>query len=115
MLSSSFGLFQAADLERQNRHLQKSVSDMERMVLDVNCINSKLCEENKSLKERLAKETEKCNDMACRLQPVETALSQVSQEVVDLTKQLVSLDTFVNNDFVILASLHFFKNVINFC
>jgi len=50
----------------------------------VNCTNNKLPEENKSLKERLAKETEKCNDRACCLQPVETVLSQVSQEVVDL-------------------------------
>jgi chromosome segregation ATPase len=93
-------LFQVADLEKQNRYLQKSVSDLERMVLDVNCINSKLNEENMSLKERLAKETEKCNDMECRLQPAETALSQVTQEVADLRKQLVSLDTFVNNVFI---------------
>jgi len=99
--SSSYGLFQIADLERQNKQLQKSVCDLERMVLDVNCTNSKLHEENKSLEERLAKETEKCNDMACRLQPVETALSQVSQEVVNLKKHLVSLDTFVNNVFII--------------
>ena len=91
------------------------MSDLERMVLDVNCINSKLQEENKSLKERLAKETEKCNDMACRLQPVETALSQVSQEAVDLKRQLVSLDTFVNNVFIILFSLTFFMNIVNFC
>lgn len=95
--------------------MQKSVSDLERMVLDVNCLNSQLQEENKSLKERLAKETEKCNDMACRLQPVETVLSQVSQEAVDLKKQLVSLDTFVNNVLVILFSLTFFKNIVNFC
>jgi chromosome segregation ATPase len=85
------------------------------MILDVNCVNSKIHEENKSLKERLAKETEKCDDMACRLQPVETALSQVSHEVVDLKKQLVSLDTFVNNVFFILISLTFFKNIVNFC
>ena len=95
--------------------MQKSVTDLERMVLDVNCINSKLHEENKSLKERLVKETEKCNDMACRLQPVETALSQVSQEVVNLKKQLVSLDTLVNIVFIILVSLTFFKNTVNFC
>jgi regulator of replication initiation timing len=113
-LSSSYGLFQVAVLEGQNKHLQKSVSDLERMVLDVNCTNSKLHEENKSLKERLVEETEKCNDMACRLQPVETALTQVSQEVVDLKKQLVSLDTFVNNVFNILISLNFFKNIVNF-
>jgi predicted transcriptional regulator len=75
------------------------MNDMEKTVLDVSCINSKLHDENKSLKERLAKETEKCNDIACRLQPVETALSQVSQEVVDLTKQLVSLYKFVNECF----------------
>jgi hypothetical protein len=85
------------------------------MVLDVNCINSKLNEENRSLKERLVKETEKCNDMACRLQPVETALSQVSQEAGDLKKQLVSLDMFVNNFFFILVSPTFFKNIVNFC
>jgi regulator of replication initiation timing len=108
-------LFQVAGLERQNKQLQKSVSDLERMVLDVNCVNSKLHEENKSLKERLAKETEKCNDMACRLQPVETALSQVSQEAVDLKKQLVRLDTFVNNVFIIFFPLTFFKDIVNFC
>jgi len=108
-------LFQVTGLERQNKQLQKSVSDLERMILDVNCINSKIHEENKSLKERLAKETEKCDDMACRLQPVETALSKVSQEVVDLKKQLVSLVTFVNNVFIILISLTFFKNIVNFC
>jgi len=115
MLSSSYGLFQVAGLERQNKQLQKSVSDLERMVLDVNCINSKLQEENRSLKESLGKETEKCNDMACRLQPAETALSQVSQEAVDLKKQLVSLDIFVNNVFILLFSLTFFKNIVNFC
>jgi regulator of replication initiation timing len=115
MLSSSYVLFQVADLERQNKQLQKSVSDLERMVLDVNCINSKLHDENMFLKESLAKETENCNDMACCLQPVETALSMVSQEVVDLKKQLVSLDTFVNNFFIILVSLTFFKNIVNFC
>jgi regulator of replication initiation timing len=115
MLSSSCGLFQVADLERQNKQLQKSVSDLERMVLDVNCINSKLNEKNKSLRARLVKETEKCNDMACRVQPVETALSQVSQEVVDLKKQLVCLDTFVNNVFIIFVSPTFFKNIVNFC
>ena len=109
VLSSLYGLFQVAGLESQNRQLQKSVGDLERMILDVNCINSKLHDENKSLKERLAKETEKCNDMACRLRPVEAALSQVSQQVVDLTKQLVSLDTFVDNVFIILASSTFFK------
>jgi hypothetical protein len=68
MLSSSlYGLFQIADLERQNKQLQKSVCDLERMVLDVNCTNIKPHEENKSLKERLAKEIVKCNDMACCL------------------------------------------------
>jgi chromosome segregation ATPase len=108
--------FQIAGLESQNRQLQKSESDLERMILDVNCVNSKLHDENKSLKERLAKETEKCNDMACRLQPVEKALSQISQELVDLTKQLVSLDTFVDNVFIILASPIFLKNIVNnFC
>jgi regulator of replication initiation timing len=89
-------LFQTTALEMQNRELQKSVSDMEKMVLDVNCINSKLHDENKFLKERLAKESEKCNDLACHLDPVETALSQASQEVVELKKQLVSFYTFVN-------------------
>ena len=77
MLSSSYGLFQVAGLERHKKQLQKSVSDPERMAVDVNCVNSKRFEENKSLKERLAKETEKCTDMACRLQTAETALSQV--------------------------------------
>jgi hypothetical protein len=65
-----YGSFQIADLERQNKQLQKSVCDLERMVLDVNCTNSKPLEENKSLKERLAKKAEKFNDMACHLQPV---------------------------------------------
>ena len=113
--SSSYGLFQVAGLERQNKQLQKPVSDLERTDLDVNWVQSNLLEENKSSKERLAKETEKCNTMASRLQPVETALSQASQEVADLKNSLVSLDTVVNNVFIILVSLTFFKNIVNFC
>jgi chromosome segregation ATPase len=113
--SSSYGLFQVAGLERQNKQLQKPVSDLERTDLDVNWVQSNLLEENKSSKERLAKETEKCNTMASRLQPVETALSQASQEVADLKNSLVSLDTVVNNVFIILVSPPFFKNIVNIC
>jgi regulator of replication initiation timing len=91
----------------QNRQLQKSVSDLENVVLNVDCTNGKLRDENKSLKDRLVKETEKCNGMVCRLQPLETALSQVSQEVVDLTKQLVSLYKFANECFHYLSWTYF--------
>jgi ABC-type sugar transport system ATPase subunit len=83
----------------ENRHLQKSVSDLEKMVLDVNCTNSKLHDENKSLKERLEKEFEKCNDLTHCLQLLhdkKTTLSQGSQEIVALKKQLVSLYKSVN-------------------
>ena len=40
------------------KQLQKFMSNLERIVNDVNCISSKRFEENKSMKERLANETE---------------------------------------------------------
>ncbi|KDR19230.1 hypothetical protein L798_06285 [Zootermopsis nevadensis] len=78
-------------LETENRHLQKSIGDLEAMILDVNCTNSKLSGENKSLKERLEKESEKCNDLTGHFQTLhetEAALSERSQEMVTLKKQL---------------------------
>jgi predicted RNase H-like nuclease (RuvC/YqgF family) len=83
----------------EKRQLQKSISDLEAMVLDVNCTNSKLQDENKSLKQRLEKESEKCNELTSHLQPLddaERALSQRTEETVALKKQLVSLYKFVN-------------------
>lgn len=83
----------------ENRQLQKSINDLETMILDVNCVNSKLQAENKSLEERLVKESEKCNDLMSHLQPlddVERELSQRTEETVALKKQLVSLCKSVN-------------------
>lgn len=83
----------------ENRQLQKSINDLETMILDVNCINSELQVENKSIKERLVKESGKCNDLISHLQPlddVERELSQRTEETVALKKQLVSLYKFVN-------------------
>jgi DNA repair exonuclease SbcCD ATPase subunit len=83
----------------ENKHLQKSIGDMEAVILDVNCTNSKLHDENKSLKERLEKESEKCNDLTSHLRTLretETALSERSQEIITLKKQLVSLHKFVD-------------------
>jgi regulator of replication initiation timing len=59
----------------QNRKLQKSITELEEMVHDVNCMNTKLRAENKSLKERLAKKT-KCDCVVCHVQPEIPALSQ---------------------------------------
>jgi phosphoribosylaminoimidazole-succinocarboxamide synthase len=80
----------------QNRYLQKSVADLETVLIDVNCTNSKLLDENNSLKERLGKESEKCNDMTRHLQTVREAETVLPQEIVALKKQLVSLYKFVS-------------------
>jgi predicted RNase H-like nuclease (RuvC/YqgF family) len=76
-----------------------TVGDLEAMILDVNCTNTKLHDENKLLKETLEKELEKCNDLTSQLQTLhetEAALSERSQEIATLKKQLVSLRKFVS-------------------
>lgn len=82
----------------------------------MNCTNSKLSGENKSLKERLEKESEKCNDLTGHFQTLhetEAALSERSQEMVTLKKQLVSLHKF-ENDFevqCIFIYIHYFNQL----
>jgi hypothetical protein len=87
----------------QNQQLQNSGNELENMVLDVNCMTSNLHGENRSLKERLAEETNKCNDVLCLLQPVKAVLP----------KQLVSFYKSVNECFCYFSFICLLKNTLN--
>ncbi|XP_069689418.1 centromere-associated protein E-like [Periplaneta americana] len=78
-------------MEKENKYLKKSVSDLEKMLRDVRYTNSLLQDENTALKENLRIQSEKCSEFANNLVPLhrlENSLSQSESEIAGLKEKL---------------------------